>query len=262
MTYTKLVATTVALAAVLAAPAYADGHMEKKSSDPATVEMTTETEVEMTTETDVEMDMKAPEAVVVKSMTTEEVETTASDMMKSSETVMESSEMKMMDTSENVVVEEDVTVQTTTTLKTDMEEMATEKAMDAVKTETAPMTKKAKKMAKDKMKSEAKTMAKTKMKSEGKAMMATEGEAMMETAGEILQSGEEVTAPADKELMMSEGDVEPKAVVVATEGEMALEGKTIVVPGSSDTVTTVTCPEGTTAQADMTCMITGDFVEE
>ncbi|MEL7232528.1 MAG: hypothetical protein AAGJ85_08465, partial [Pseudomonadota bacterium] len=48
----------------------------------------------------------------------------------------------------------------------------------------------------------------------------------------------------------------------AVDDDGKIADNAIVVPGSADTITTVTCPAGTEAQPDMTCLITGDYVAD
>lgn len=79
-----------------------------------------------------------------------------------------------------------------------------------------------------------------------------------DTVGEILQSDGEPSIQADQEIIvdttqMTEGEFR------AEDDDGMIRDNAIVVPGSGNTLTTVTCPAGTEAQVDMTCLITGNF---
>lgn len=90
----------------------------------------------------------------------------------------------------------------------------------------------------------------------------TEAEAMKvnDTAGEILQSDAEPDVQSDREVLMYDGRQMTKENLVVSEGDNTAADNTITVPSpTSDAITTVACPVGTTAQPDMTCLVTGDF---
>ena len=77
-----------------------------------------------------------------------------------------------------------------------------------------------------------------------------------DTVGEVLQADGEPSIQSDEEIIVDSYQMK--------EGNFRkIDGRTadnaIVVPGSNETISTVTCPAGTTAQADMTCLITGDY---
>lgn len=82
------------------------------------------------------------------------------------------------------------------------------------------------------------------------------------SVGTVLQEGTIATKPSDKDMMMYDGDLKMKSKVKAMDGDKTIKNNTIVVPSDTKALTTVTCPAGTTAQADMTCMITGDYKTE
>ncbi|NNE57277.1 MAG: hypothetical protein HKN36_04135 [Hellea sp.] len=89
---------------------------------------------------------------------------------------------------------------------------------------------------------------------------AAEEAAMNDTLGELLQSNGEVVPQSDEDVLMSDGSEEDKDALIVMESDNDISDNTIVVPtNSAEPVTTVTCPVGTTAQPDMTCLITGDY---
>lgn len=79
------------------------------------------------------------------------------------------------------------------------------------------------------------------------------------SVGTVLQEGTIATIPSDKDVMMYDGDLKMKSKVKAMDSDKMIKNNTIIVPSNTKALTTVTCPAGTTAQADMTCMITGDY---
>ena len=114
-----------------------------------------------------------------------------------------------------------------------------------------------------------KTWDKMKKKSATEAMENTEVRGAVlrdETTGEILQSNE-TNVPrmsGDDKLLMSEGDIKDPATIDMQENPSTAKDNAIVVPTEENPnlATTVTCPAGTTAQADMTCHVTGDYEPE
>ena len=59
---------------------------------------------------------------------------------------------------------------------------------------------------------------------------------------------------------MSDGTEETKGDLLAAESDDEIASNAIVVPLLNEApITTVSCPIGTTAQPDMTCLITGDY---
>lgn len=79
-----------------------------------------------------------------------------------------------------------------------------------------------------------------------------------DTTGEILQADGDIIAQADQEIIVDTTEMtETEFRVSDDDGQ--IEDNAIVVPGSNETITTVTCPAGTEAQTNMTCLVTGDF---
>ncbi|MGB6229785.1 MAG: hypothetical protein WBF53_06610 [Litorimonas sp.] len=116
--------------------------------------------------------------------------------------------------------------------------------------------------------------AKMKVETETTAVMETEqntavmgavetipAEKINDTVGEILQADGEPSIQDDMEVVMADGHTVHKQTLLNAGDGMAVDNA-IAVPGSNGTVTTVMCPAGTTAQLDMTCLITGDFEAE
>lgn len=79
-----------------------------------------------------------------------------------------------------------------------------------------------------------------------------------DTVGEILQADGEPSIQSDEDIIVMDDTVNENAFRAADDDGMVADNA-IVVPGSNGTLSTVTCPAGTTAQADMTCLITGDY---
>lgn len=79
-----------------------------------------------------------------------------------------------------------------------------------------------------------------------------------DTVGEILQSDGDLVEQADEDIIVEDYTVDEDVFRAADDDGMVADNA-IVVPGSNATLTTVTCPAGTTAQVDMTCLITGDY---
>ena len=83
----------------------------------------------------------------------------------------------------------------------------------------------------------------------------------IDTVGEILQADGEPSIQSDEDIIVMDDTVNENAFR-ATDDDGMVADNAIVVPGSNGTVSTITCPAGTTAQADMTCLITGDYEPE
>ncbi|GLQ22057.1 hypothetical protein ACFFUB_08355 [Algimonas porphyrae] len=79
-----------------------------------------------------------------------------------------------------------------------------------------------------------------------------------DTVGEILQADGEPSIQDDGEIIVEDYTIEEDAFRAADDDGMVADNA-IVVPGTAGTLTTVTCPAGTTAQIDMTCLITGEY---
>lgn len=77
----------------------------------------------------------------------------------------------------------------------------------------------------------------------------------------ILQSNETMESTnADDPLLMSDGDLVSDDRLRMKDSDNEIENNMIVVPTvGSSLVTTVACPVGTTAQANGTCLITGNY---
>jgi len=91
-----------------------------------------------------------------------------------------------------------------------------------------------------------------------------EGDMIMDSedrVGQILQTDNMAGKDSPgEEVMMYDGEVEDKMVVKAEDDDGQIKDNAVVVPSlTSETITTVTCPPGTEAQENMTCLITGDF---
>ncbi|MEM7729988.1 MAG: hypothetical protein AAF311_12060 [Pseudomonadota bacterium] len=97
------------------------------------------------------------------------------------------------------------------------------------------------------------------------AMAVTDGDAaemhpakVNDTVGEILQADGEPSMQSDEDIIVMDDTVNEDVFRAADDDGMVADNA-IVVPGSNGTLSTVTCPPGTTAQTDMTCMITGEY---
>lgn len=81
-----------------------------------------------------------------------------------------------------------------------------------------------------------------------------------DTVDEILQSNGTVKPHADRKVLMSNGTEKLKAILIRQENDNEIANNAIVVPAlNAEAITTVACPVGTSAQPDMTCLITGNF---
>lgn len=81
-----------------------------------------------------------------------------------------------------------------------------------------------------------------------------------DTVDEILQSNGTIKPEADRKVLMSNGTEKRKSVLVRQESDNEIANNAIVVPAlNAKAITTVACPVGTTAQPDMTCLVTGNF---
>jgi hypothetical protein len=83
--------------------------------------------------------------------------------------------------------------------------------------------------------------------------------AVNDTVGELLQSNGEIRMDGDNELLTHDGDMLTKYEAVTMDSDNSIQNNAIVVPSSTGAITTVNCPIGTTAQPDMTCMVTGNY---
>ena len=89
---------------------------------------------------------------------------------------------------------------------------------------------------------------------------ATQNTLANDTVGEILQADGDADPEADKKLLMANGDQVKKSVLIAKESDNSAANNAIVVPTvGSEILTTVSCPVGTTAQPNMTCLVTGNY---
>jgi len=82
-----------------------------------------------------------------------------------------------------------------------------------------------------------------------------------DTVGEILQADGEPSIQSDQEIIVEDYTI-TEAKFRSADDDGMIKDNAIVVPGSGGTTTTVTCPAGTTAQTDMTCMVTGDYMPD
>lgn len=88
----------------------------------------------------------------------------------------------------------------------------------------------------------------------------TEGRLPNETVGKILQADGDADPETDRKLLMSNGDQMKKSKLVLKDNDNTASNNAIVVPTvESNVLTTVACPVGTTAQPDMTCLVTGNY---
>ena len=79
--------------------------------------------------------------------------------------------------------------------------------------------------------------------------------------GQILQADGDMNSETDRKLLMSNGDQMTKAKLITQDSDNRASNNAIVVPTvGSNVLTTVSCPVGTTAQADMTCLVTGNYM--
>lgn len=82
-----------------------------------------------------------------------------------------------------------------------------------------------------------------------------------DTVGEILQADGEPSIQADEDIIVMDDTVN-EDVFRSVDDDGMVADNAIVVPGTNGAITTITCPAGTTAQTDMTCLITGDYQPE
>lgn len=81
-----------------------------------------------------------------------------------------------------------------------------------------------------------------------------------DTIGEIIQADGDADPEADRKLLMASGKQVAKSRLIAKESDNKASNNAIVVPTvGTNVLTTVACPVGTTAQPDMTCLVTGDY---
>ncbi|WP_026942446.1 hypothetical protein [Hellea balneolensis] len=81
-----------------------------------------------------------------------------------------------------------------------------------------------------------------------------------DTAGEILQADGDADPETDRKLLMSNGKQMTKSKLIIKDSDNRAANNAIAVPAiNSDILTTVSCPVGTTAQPDMTCLVTGNY---
>ena len=81
-----------------------------------------------------------------------------------------------------------------------------------------------------------------------------------DTIGEILQADGDADPEADRKLLMADGKQMKKSTLIMKESDNSAANNAIVVPTvGTNILTTVACPVGTTAQPNMTCLVTGDY---
>lgn len=81
-----------------------------------------------------------------------------------------------------------------------------------------------------------------------------------DTIGEILQADGDADPEADRKLLMADGEQMKKSTLIRKESDNTAANNAIVVPTlGTNVLTTVACPVGTTAQPDMTCLVTGNY---
>ena len=102
---------------------------------------------------------------------------------------------------------------------------------------------------------DAKTHAKAKMhkRSMDHTQVNTNIDELLQADGKRYQQG-------DDKAVMARGGEMIKDRLIRAESDNKIKNNTIVVPAvNASPITTVTCPVGTTAQPNMTCLITGDY---
>lgn len=81
-----------------------------------------------------------------------------------------------------------------------------------------------------------------------------------DTADEILQSNGDRVPTANNAVPMTYGYEKNKSTLMRQDSDNQLADNAIVVPAvNSKAITTVACPVGTSAQPNMTCLVTGNF---
>ena len=80
-----------------------------------------------------------------------------------------------------------------------------------------------------------------------------------DTVGEVLQADGEPSIQADQEIIVDRGQM-TDAEFRALDDDGMIADNAIAVPGSNGTVSTVTCPAGTEAQTNGTCLVTGNWI--
>jgi hypothetical protein len=80
-----------------------------------------------------------------------------------------------------------------------------------------------------------------------------------DTIGEVLQADGQPDTQSDFELLTHDGDMLTKTEARMMDSDNMIENNAIAVPSNVGAITTVNCPIGTTAQPDMTCLVTGNY---
>ncbi len=83
-----------------------------------------------------------------------------------------------------------------------------------------------------------------------------------DTVGEILQADGDADREMDSKIIVAGDQQVEDDRFRSIDDDGMIRDNAIVVPGSNNTLTTVTCPAGTEAQVDMTCLITGDYIAD
>ena len=78
------------------------------------------------------------------------------------------------------------------------------------------------------------------------------------TVGEVLQADGEPSIQSDQEIIVDTTQMTDTEFRMKDDDGM-IRDNAIAVPGSNNTVTTVTCPAGTEAQTNGTCLVTGNW---
>lgn len=121
--------------------------------------------------------------------------------------------------------------------------------------------------AKDEVASEAKSEAETVMKDKMDEFTLKEGveadreapeKIMTRTDGEMKVKGEITEMAAPEPILIDDAPTEKVMTEKAVETDKMMDTPVIEAP---ITTVEIPCPEGTTAQADGTCLVTGDFEE-
>ena len=79
-----------------------------------------------------------------------------------------------------------------------------------------------------------------------------------DTVGEVLQADGEPSTQSDQEIIVDHGQMTESEFRMKDDDGMIMDNA-IAVPGSNGTITTVTCPAGTEAQTNGTCLVTGNW---
>ncbi len=81
-----------------------------------------------------------------------------------------------------------------------------------------------------------------------------------DTVDELLQSNGDLRPTKNNAVPMTYGYERSKSALIRQDSDNQIADNAIVVPAlNSEAITTVACPVGTSAQPNMTCLVTGNF---